>query len=887
MDDETNPEYINHYLKLDEDYILQYGEKVALFYQVGGFYQLYGTEQRMKQICYDHMGISYRQIKDTSIHTGGYPINALKKYTKLLIESNYIVLVYNQQDLKKKKIRVFNHIVSGTTIDDDEMTIENQTVLCVYIEFDSVINNVEMCTYEPSTGECHCFINNDKTWKDIMTRIHKIDPKQIIIYMDGCTLPAAEIKKIFNFNMMHLRLQVPPEYKKIQFQNQFLSEIFPSMLSGIEYIRLGQYPSTVVCYILLLKFMGEFNASFLYCLNPPKINYNKNTVLLSEKCIEQFNLIDSNKNSLFNIINNTSTLRGKKYLKYLLMNPSTDKLLIQQSYQCIELMMPVYKEFEEHLSKISDIDKLHRRIHTATLNPFEFQYLDQSYTHILKMIELSSKYHIESIEHNQCLTFYHQYRAMNIENAKCRIEDDFLLPLFNHQDLEALYVEQDQFKQELNHLLKQYETTIGKPLKLEKTGYHVTDNQRKMLIKLYPELEFSGKTSGFKMSSLMLRRLADNIAEWQSKINTLTKRYYLQFLNDLSQYRAFFDEIVHYVNTIDVIKSNAKTALMYHYCKPIVKDVGKAFINAIQLRHPIIEKVNNAVQFVPNDCMIGDEHDGIILMGVNSSGKSSYCKSIGISIIMAQTGMYVPAESFTFSIYHKLGTKMIGVDDIYAEKSLYINEVLKIKEFTEFADPFTLIIADEPASGTEYPSQLGLVAAMIKYLSSVRASFILTTHIHELIHLDMIKGCKNVKMNHLSVIIEPHKMIYERKIKEGACPELYGIEIANFLGLNDKIISDAYQVRNLILNKHVDYKESHFNALVIMKECTLCQSTENLITHHITEQFKFKHNTMPFHKNAQHNLVVLCEKCHHEIHANKRKIYGYVHTSNGIELQYE
>ncbi len=902
-EDENNPEHINNYLRLDEKYIAEYCEKVAVFYQLGKFYQLYGSKERMDKICYEDMGISVREIKETGIYTGGFPTTSLKKFSKLLIQSNYIIIVYDQQDQakSKKKIRVFKNKFSGATcIDEDDLLTDNQTVMCLYLEFEQhCLNNVEICTYEPTTGQSYCFINNT------LTSINQNDPQQIVVYTDGCVLTPTELNHLLKLDkkLVHLRINsIPKEYKKIQYQNKFLSELFNSkMLTGVEFIGLGKYPSTIICYLLLLKYMEEFNVSFLQHIYPPKINVNNHSMMLSEKCIEQLNLIDKNNKSLFNIIDHTSTLRGKKYLKFLLMNPTTNISTIQTSYNQIEFMMPYYHLFEIHLGKIMDLEKFHRKINLGTLNPSEIQYLHQSYTSVLEILKLTQQYHIGEhlLSKNSvvdCAHFISDYESqMNINQCKYNIDDEFLTNIFNNDpDLDLLYKNVADLNQQLTDLSKMYSNSVNKnEFKIEcknMYSFHVTDKQKLSLQKLYQDLTFTKKASGYKMTSETIKSIGEKIVDLQSQINKLTKLHYLQFLNVLSTtYNTFFDQTVYYINNMDVIKSNAKTADLEKYCKPVIKNFDKSFINATELRHPIIEKANMNVPYIPNDCFIGDEYDGLIITGVNGVGKTSYSKSIGLSIIMAQAGMYVPAMSFTYNIYKKMGIKMLGGDDIYNNKSFYINEVLMIKEFVELADQNSFIIGDELSTGTDHCSQVGLVAATVQYLANQRSSFIFMTHLHELVDLDIIKQCKNVKMNHLSVIIKDRKMIYERKLKEGSCQSLYGIEIASFLGLNHQIINTAYKVREIVLgNQPMSYKESKHNNNLIVDQCEICQTTQNLNTHHITHQSEFrKKHAIPFNKNAKHNLVVLCTKCHDDVHDNKRKIYGYIQTSDGVELQYE
>lgn len=896
--EEENYEYVNEYLKLDEEYRLKYGEKVALFYLVGKFYQLYGTEERIKKIAYDDMGISYRRIKTSSTYTAGFPEQSLKKFKKVLLDANYIVIIYDQADnpKNKNKIRVFKEKCTAATFIDEEENYnsENQTILSIYIEYDQLlINNVEMCSYEPVSGQTTCYMTNTNIISDILLTINRIDAKQIVVYTDNYSGDVPELNKVFTFNNKVVTLRInktPNEYKRIAFQNDFFSSLFScGLLTGIEYIGLGQYPSTIICFILLLKYVEEFDSSFLHALSPPKLNNQLNTLHMSTNCMEQLNFFDRHHSSLFNILNNTSTVNGKKYLKFLLLNPSTNKDVINTSYNNIEKMISCYKEFETHLDSIHDIAKLHRRISIKKIEPYEFKFLVESYHHIIEILKLASFYNIiltEDIKEEEIVKLYN--KCQELSNIDVKFKDDFISPLFkDKEDLNCLYLKLDTIKKEFEELEKIYNNTAGK-IKLDITEkskiytFHVNEKQKGLLSKIDDKLEFTKKASGYRMTSNKIRELSESATLIQDQINKLTCFYYFQFLEDLNKdYNFLFNITLNFINNIDVIKSNAKTSVLYKYCKPVLKDVDKGFINSTKLRHPIIEKVNTLTPFIPNDCQIGDEHDGILLFGLNFSGKSSYMKSVGIALIMAQAGMYVPAESFTFNIYKKIGIKMTGGDNIYGNKSLFVNEVLKIKEFISMADKYTLILGDELANGTEYYSQSALIESFIDRLASVRCSFILTTHLHELSNLNLIK---NIKLSHMSVTILPDKMVYDRVIKDGPSPQLYGIEIANFLGLDSSFISKSFKFRNLLLSNKTEYKESHFNKEVIVKECTMCKSKMGLETHHIIPQHQFN---QPFSKNIQHNLAVLCETCHLATHHSSKKILGYIQTSNGVELQYE
>ena len=141
-------------------------------------------------------------------------------------------------------------------------------------------------------------------------------------------------------------------------------------------------------------------------------------------------------------------------------------------------------------------------------------------------------------------------------------------------------------------------------------------------------------------------------------------------------------------------------------------------------------------------------------------------------------------------------------------------------------------------------------------------------------------------------------IIFDRKLKDGAGDELYGLEIAKHLGLSIKFIENAFDIRNELIGKKktlLSTKKSKYNTKKLVDSCEICKyypknSKElNLDTHHINFQcnadnYGFIENT--FHKNEKFNLVILCKECHQKVHRNKITIIGYYDSSKGTELDY-
>ena len=277
------------------------------------------------------------------------------------------------------------------------------------------------------------------------------------------------------------------------------------------------------------------------------------------------------------------------------------------------------------------------------------------------------------------------------------------------------------------------------------------------------------------------------------------------------------------------------------------------------------------------------------MCSVNSAGKTSLIKAIGIIIIMAQAGMYVPCESLELSVYHNIITRITGTDNILKGHSSFIVEIIDLKYILKNSNKNTMVIIDELCRGTETISACAISAACLIELDQKQASYILATHLRFLTEYPKIKA----KVKHLSVTIDSkNNIIFDRILKDGPGSELYGLEIAKSLGLSNNFIDLAYSIRNELINKKKNIlttKKSKYNPKKIVDSCEVCGKIATdlpLDTHHINQQCNADSNGIidTFHKNELHNLVVLCKDCHQNVHNGNLIINGYIDTSSGRKL---
>jgi DNA mismatch repair protein MutS len=396
-----------------------------------------------------------------------------------------------------------------------------------------------------------------------------------------------------------------------------------------------------------------------------------------------------------------------------------------------------------------------------------------------------------------------------------------------------------------------------------------------------------------------INNLCKNITNAKNSMKDLLYVIYNKFVETFGEkYHKMFENIIQFITYIDIIYCKAFISKKYNYCKPTINLIAKkSFVEATNIRHCLIEQLENNEFYVTNDITIGDGNiDGILLYGTNAVGKTSLIKALGISVIMAQAGLYVPCSAFHFKPYKYIFTRILGNDNIFKGLSTFAVEMSELRTILRLADENSLILGDELCSGTEIMSAISIFVAGITKLSQNKSSYIFATHLHEIIDYDEITCIPSLKLKHMSVLYDKERdlLIYDRKLKDGAGNNMYGLEVCKSLHLPTDFLDLAYEIRmkyNPETGSMLLLKQSHFNSKKIMGICEKCGIYMSKEVHHLTHQSTADKNGLidingyKVHKNSIANLMSLCEKCHNEFHENKgTKRVLKVKTSKGSLL---
>jgi DNA mismatch repair protein MutS len=653
---------------------------------------------------------------------------------------------------------------------------------------------------------------------------------------------------------------------------------------------------------------------------------------------------------VLNFLNKCCSALGKRKFQHQLLNPNFDEEWLNAEYRMISYFIDdnywFIDMFRKQLLQMRDIEKVSRQLLMKTLYPSSIYRLHKTVQLVQQIntclyenpevceylcdqpspysyIDQSCSAIVEFLENNLVLDYCRQTSSLtsfdnNIIVRGVSLELDEVVDRYN--DAFELFT---KIRQHFNGLIqtkeKSADTDYVKIHETEKSGVSLQiTNKRSQILKDIlastphcVELAFTHKDVKFVKSSganvdiefPLLDQVCKDMLTCKEKMAVLINRAYMQVLDNLEKtYYNQIERISSYIAKVDVLQAKVYVAKQYNYCRPeICTYADKSFVDVQGLRHCLIEHLQQNEIYVTNDMNLGkckersngkERSDGILLYGTNAVGKTSLIRALGISVIMAQSGMFVPCAQFVYKPYRAIFSRILGNDNIFKGLSTFAVEMTELRMILKMADENSLILGDELCSGTETESALSIFVAGLMNLHSKQSSFIFATHFHEIVNYDEIKALNNLSMKHMEVRYdrEADCLVYDRKLRDGSGPKIYGLEVCKSLYLDQEFLDMAYSIRNKYYPETQGVLShdttTRYNSLKIKGMCEMCGSKMGDEIHHLNPQKNADVNGYigSFHKNHVANLATVCEACHDKIHHEVNATLAKKKTTKGYKI---
>ena len=886
----------------------------------------------------------------------GVPAVSFERYlSRLISEQKYTIIVVKQKGNPPKISRYIAQIVSPGTNFDHIVDNDDNYIVSLLVDKHRGIYNVGYCAIDVTTGKTFLYethgTSEDPSYAldEVFNLLNIYRTSEVVItFLDGIdnqrhVMQYLEIAEHYHYSINN-------ERPKIEFQNELFKEVYQiqSLLSPIEHLDLERSPMITESLAVLIHFVIEHDIHIVQKLNMPTLIDNRRFMYLGNNALEQVGIISKDKKefTLLKMLDKSATAIGRRLLKERLLNPIMEKEELERRYNLIEKVSSHVRFLDETMRGIYDLERLSRRLSLGRLHPFEMNHLYESMLSVKELMSYVKKYKIQKTPfHESELDEFIRDIQKSIDLDVSRrftnntVDENFLMQgvdeaidTLAHEN-SIMMIAFEDIMARITILLENANAGSSNRLVtlglLEKEGYYISLSKNR-----YSQIEsdfskeeyFAGftvkkLTNNVKITSQFTDELSDKIMKNRRKIVSLVKEKYIQLQGVYERrYSLLFDRVIVYVADLDVGVSSSKVAQTYKHSRPmIVETQGEEnFMQIMQLRHPLIEIQERGGIYVPNDIVMGnrehmdlphpktvmlnvsvhDGHDinGVLLYGINSSGKSSLMKSIGVAVLMAQAGFFVSAAVMKFSIFDSLFTRIVSKDNLAKGLSTFAVEMLEMKNIFNRSTVRSLVLGDEISHGTETLSGVAIVASAIMKLAQTRCLFLFATHLHQLSTMQEITTLNNVVDLHLSVEYDEEKdtLLFNRVLQEGSGSSIYGLEFAKSLHMDNEFLDTANKIRKRLSNDFdelellVKKKKSKYNKELYVTKCVICGAMAEDV-HHISQRSLADKAGFigHFHQDNKHNLVPLCKEHHNQIHEGKIHVEGFVMTSKGLELKFE
>ena len=783
----------------------QYPDSI-LFFRMGDFYEMFGDDALTASKILGIALTCRNKSSENQIPLCGIPYHSYMPYLVKLLKAGKKVAICEQlEDPKLVKgvvKRGVTRVVTPATALEDEavVTFDNNFLISLYAELDKVY----MAAVDVTTGETYLKTINIETLEESTLGL---DAKEIISNID------------IDLNNIPVTLRNPGRQ-----YNTALNRVLSHYNVTSEKALFIEDKGYIWAIAMILDYLDDLILTTKLML-PVTLNDTDNLILdsVASSTLELTNSSAGKDNTLFYILNQTSTPMGARFLKNTILRPLRNISHINTRLDIVEYFVnnsSFLSTVNGLLSNIFDIERITSRLISGRATPKDLIWLKLSIKNIPELDamlqsvpDVFSKYKLDAQEE----LYFLIEKAINDEPPAAIKEGGIIKSGYNnHVD------ELRDIKQNGKSLLLEIEERERKKTGISqlKIGYNkvfgyyfeVSRLNASKMPDYFERKQTLANSERFITEEL--RELENKILNAEEKLADIEYSLFQDIRKYASNQADKLRQLSKLIAEIDTIAAFANVSIKNNYCRP--KMVENGVINIKEGRHPVVEnKIKSS--FVPNDFYLdNDDNRLLIITGPNMSGKSTYLRSSALIAVMAHFGCFVPADMAEIPLLDRIFTRVGASDNLSRGESTFMVEMVETANILKNATKNSLIILDEIGRGTSTFDGISIAWAVAEHiLNNIGAKTLFATHYFELTEIgEKGKGAQNYTV---SVEEWNNEVIFLRKVIKGTADKSYGIYVGKMAGLPESVIKRANEVLSDLEN-HEDISISQSKEVKTVKQ---------------------------------------------------------------------
>ncbi|MCT3045713.1 MULTISPECIES: DNA mismatch repair protein MutS [Leuconostoc] len=770
-----------------------------VFYRLGDFYELFEDDAVLGAKLLELTLTARNKNSENPVPMAGIPHHAAQNYIDILVDQGHKVAIVEQMEdpaTAKGMVKrdVVQLITPGTKLNSGMGNDKQNNYLAAVLPRD---NRYFLSYIDLSTGELKT--TTLKRFSDVIDELSSLEVKEIVLLKDDETTELGIANKLaerglvistqsdVNVNATVSFLTQPLVHEnEAQVTTILLNYIFDTQRRNLDHI----IPAQNYERLAYLKFNQDTRTN---------LDLVKNARTKKKA------------GSLLGLIDETKTAMGGRLLKQWLLRPLRDTEDINERLDVIEAFQNeffVRGALQDHLKSVYDLERLAARAAMGTMNARELVQLKRSLSAIPGMKSVLSS--------SQGILNHASQRLEDMSDLAGLIDEAIVDdPPISIREGDIINDGFDSKIDEYRNVLSQNQKWLAQLESDERAATGINS----LKVKYNKNFGFFIEVSRANVSKLEEGRyerkqtltnaerfVTPELKEHERLINEAqlkrTEREYELFITIRERVKANISrlqKLARQVAQLDVLASLADVADNNRFVRPTFTDDN--IINIKQGRHPVVEAILEAGEFVANDVNLDQNTAMQLITGPNMAGKSTYMRELALIVILGQMGSFVPAESAVLPIFDQIFTRIGANDDMAMGQSTFMVEMAEANLALQEASAHSLILFDELGRGTATYDGMALAQAIIEYLDAhVHAKTLFSTHYHELTALaDKHENIKNVHVG--AVEDESGELHFLHQIQQGPADKSYGIHVAALAGLPDELIANATTILSGLENQ--------------------------------------------------------------------------------------
>lgn len=768
-----------------------------LFFRMGDFFELFFDDAIVAAKALDIALTKRGKHSDQDVPMCGVPAHAYEAYLHKLIAKGYKVAICEQlespESAKKRGAKgplrrdVIRIVTAGTLTEESLLPARSHNFL---VGLSPIKDNMLAIAYlDLSTGMFRVEQSNPQVVASVLARLQPSEillPESYAGFGEAlapfkkalCYLPAAR----FDRQNCEQTLNAVYNVKTIDSFGGF---------NPLEVMALG----TVVDYVRLC------HKTSLHLLSPPKQQNPTHFMMIDASTQRNLELVQTlsgaYQGSILSVIDATKTAAGGRLLASRLVAPLTDPAAINQRLDRIDFFIKEEKLRQQCLALLSqcpDMERALSRINLGRGSPRDLGLMRDGLHKAQQLKELLPS-HAELGSFDPLIN--RLQRALQESLPPHMRDGEFIAPAYDAQLDEFRSLRADS-QGSLMRLQAQYISETGiQTLKIKHNnilGYHIE-------IGASQSHKIPASFVHRQTMASHMRYTTQELSEWARKVEgaayqALARELEL-FAELVESVQARAKEILtccQAIARLDIAASLADLAIARNYKRPLIDNSSTFEIKGG--RHPVIEEALRSQHnepFVHNDCLLDEYQRIILLTGPNMAGKSTYLRQNALLAILAQAGLFIPAESAHIGVVDRIFSRIGAADDLASGRSTFMVEMVETATILNQATDRSLVILDEIGRGTSTYDGMSIAWAVIEAIAQNNKSRTLfATHYHELTRLAQdLPMLKNFTMR---IHEWEGKVVFMHNVVPGSADKSYGLHVAALAGVPRPTIERAEKI---------------------------------------------------------------------------------------------